>query len=149
MSAVLQFQRQLSWVECARCHMAFGLSVQFEQDRRNDHTNFYCPAGHSNYFPGRSDAEKLKDKLAQRERDLEWERSQRRHAQAESIERYHKLNAVKGVVTKIKKKLARVENGVCPECKRTFANVARHMQTKHGIECNKPPKGSKVRVEAT
>lgn len=145
MSAVLRFQRQLSWVECANCNMAFGLSVQFEQDRRTDHATFYCPLGHSNYFPGKSEAEKLREQLAEKERTLEWERSQKRYAQAESIARFHKLNATKAVVTKIKKKLARVENGVCPECNRTFANVARHMQTQHGIECNTPPKGSKVR----
>lgn len=146
MSAVLNFQFRLQQVECAGCGIAFAMSEKFTKDRRDDHKTFYCPSGHSNYFAGKSEGEKLREQLAEKERVLEWERSQRRHAQAESITRFHQLRSVKGVVTRQKNKLARVENGVCPECNRTFANVARHMQSKHGVKCNQPPKGSQVRT---
>lgn len=125
--------------------MTFALPGRFIRDRRDDHKAFYCPNGHANYFNGPSEAEKLKTQLADKERALEFQRSRAETLRRSKEHVENQLRSVRGVVTKTKKQLARVDNGVCPECNRTFANVARHMQTKHGVECNKPPKGSKVR----
>jgi hypothetical protein len=111
--------------------MTFAMSEQFYQERRRLRDSFYCPTGHGQHFTGKSEAEELRERLAAKERALEWETGQRRVAQRESVSRFHKITALKGVVTKAKKKLARVDNGVCPECNRTFTNVSRHMQTKH------------------
>lgn len=146
-AVVLDFQYQLETVECANCCMTFAVAGQFIRDRRNDHKSFYCPSGHSNYFSGPSEAEKLKLELAQKERDLEWQRSRVSSLQRNKEYIENQLRATKGVVTKAKKQLARVENGVCPQCNRTFANVARHMQSKHGVECNQTPKGRLVRSQ--
>lgn len=145
MSAVLNFSLAMQKIECCNCHMTFAMSEAFYRARRDDKEWFYCPAGHQQHFTGKSEEEKLRALLAEKERSLEWERSRTRYAQAEAIDRFHQLRTMKGVVTKAKKKLARVDNGVCPECNRTFVNVARHMQTQHGVECNKPPRGSSVR----
>lgn len=146
MSAVLNFSLGMKKVECCNCHMAFAMSEEFYRQRRNDHESFFCPAGHRQYYSGKSEEEKLREQLADKERTLERERRRTKFAQDESIARFHQLNATKGVVTKMKKKLARVDNGICPECGRTVSQLARHMQSKHGVECNKPPKGSKVRA---
>ena len=145
MSAVLNFSLGMKKIECCNCHMAFGMTEEFYRERLRLRDSFYCPAGHAQHFTGKTEEEKLREQLASKERALAWEISQRRSAEAESTFRYRQLTATKGVVTKTKKKLARVNNGVCPECQRTFANVARHMITKHGIECNQLPEGSKVR----
>lgn len=41
------------------------------------------------------------------------------------------LNDAERAVKKAQNKLKRVERGVCPECNRTFNNLARHMACKH------------------
>jgi len=98
----------------------------------------FCPNGHSQVYVGKTEAQKLQDLLDAEKRRVEMFRR-------ENQEKERQLSAQKGLTTKFKNKLARVDNGVCPECNRTFQNVARHMQSKHGVKCNQPPKGSKVR----
>lgn len=144
-AVVLDFQYQLETVECANCCMTFAVAGRFIRDRRDDHKSFYCPNGHSNFYKGQSEAEKLKKQLEEKERALTWERSRVAELTRRKTRIENSLRAVKGVATKAKEALARTENGVCPQCNRTFAQLARHMQSRHGVECNKPPKGSEVR----
>jgi hypothetical protein len=76
----------------------------------------YCPLGHEFVF-----SDTAEEKL---------ERERRQHRATKDLlaaeERSH--SATKGQMTKLRK---RVEAGVCPRCKRTFQNLARHMETKH------------------
>lgn len=43
-------------LHCASCGIAFGITRDFEQRRRGDLKSFFCPAGHSQWFPGETDA---------------------------------------------------------------------------------------------
>lgn len=133
-AAVLDFQYQLETVECANCCMTFAVAGRFIRDRRDDHKGFYCPNGHTNFYNGKSEAEKLKDQLAQKERALSFEQSRVADLRRSKEHVENQLRSTKGLVTKAKKKLARVDNGVCPECKRSFQNLRRHMETKHSHE---------------
>jgi hypothetical protein len=115
-------------IVCARCSMAFAVPARFEQARRRDHREFWCPSGHGNLFHGPSVEEKLRKQVSDLEARLtharderDWERGRR-----ESTER--SLSATKGVLTRTKR---RVAAGVCPCCKRTFAQLARHMAGQH------------------
>jgi hypothetical protein len=45
-------------VECASCNLTFAVTSYFHRARRNDHKVFYCPSGHHNYYPQKSDVEK-------------------------------------------------------------------------------------------
>lgn len=38
-------------VECANCSVAFCLPEDLHGRRKEDHKTFYCPNGHSNYYP--------------------------------------------------------------------------------------------------
>jgi len=122
------FTNGLVLIECANCHMNFGVTEAFQKARRDDHKGFTCPNGHSNYYSGHSEEEKLrlerdrlKQQLAQRDDEITNQRRRKEHAQR-SAQTY------KGHLTRVKK---RVAHGVCPCCNRTFANVARHMATQH------------------
>lgn len=119
---------RISTITCAACSMTFGVPERFEANRRDDHTRFYCPAGHSNYFDGKSDADKLRDELS---------REQERRARLESSVEYWKgrerqkersVRAHKGIVTKMRKRIA---NGVCPCCHAKFKNLRDHMREQH------------------
>lgn len=118
----------LNIVECATCHMNFGMTPEFEQARRNDHQSFFCPSGHSNYYNAESNEEKLRrenQRLVQNRAYLEDKIS----SKDEKIDRLERSrNAHKGVVTRIKN---RVQHGVCPCCNRHFKNLEQHMHSKH------------------
>lgn len=115
-------------IDCAKCHMTFGIPDRFQKDRRNDHATFYCPAGHDNYYPGKSEAEKLREQLDRTKKSLEIEHQLREGAQRRADAAQRSLSATKGVVTKMKR---RISNGVCPCCNRHFKDLERHMHNQH------------------
>lgn len=133
---------------CANCGLAFGLTAEFEAKRRKDKQSFYCPNGHSQYFPGETDEQKqirqLREQLAAKERDRAAAESGRQvwRQRAESTER--RLRGTKAVVTRMRKRAAA---GVCPVegCKRHFANLQRHIATKHPERAHKSRTRRKAR----
>lgn len=115
---------------CARCKCEMWLPDSLnESARRSENVSFYCAYGHAQYFPqGESEETKLRrerdcltQQVAEKNDAIAYQRKR-----AERTER--QLSATKGVVTRIKN---RVGHGVCPCCTRSFANLARHMQTQH------------------
>lgn len=117
----LNYTEQLVVEHCCSCGMAFAMPADYESRRRDDHRNFYCPAGHSQYYTGKSEAEKQRDRADWLERQLANRDEDLRATRASLI-------ATKGVLTKTRKRIA---HGVCPCCKRTFANLERHMSNQH------------------
>lgn len=119
---------------CCECKMKFALDREFYNERRNDHKLFFCPAGHQQFYSGKSDKEKLEQEvkaLKERESYLE-EAKARLHNQLASSK--HRERAQKAAKTRL---FNRVKNGVCPCCNRTFSNLAEHMKTKHPETCQK------------
>lgn len=118
----------LEHAECASCSMVFGLTEKFQRARRNDHNTFYCPNGHSNYYPGKSEAEKLRDQLAGERARLDQARAdvERLHGRVKLRER--QVAARKAVATKLRKRIAA---GTCPCCHATFKDLRKHMQAQH------------------
>lgn len=122
-------------LSCARCGMLFGIPQDFEQRRRNDHQEFVCPSGHTNYYPQESEAERLTRELKQKNDELARQRAhadQRearlREIAAESRRKDNRINGYKGVVARTKR---RVANGRCPCCSHQFKNLEAHMKTRH------------------
>ena len=117
-------ETQFSTIECSMCGLRFGLPARYEDRRREDHREFWCPNGHSQYYPGETEAEKLRRELDTAKHNLAaWRESYAREAKSHS--------ATKAQVTRLKN---RVHAGVCIECHRHFANVERHMASKHPTE---------------
>lgn len=121
---------QLETIACWLCGCTFAMSADLKANMKSRKETLFCPKG---CRLGLGEPE-WKKKL---ERALESEEYYKRRAaknreRAERIER--QLSATRGVVTRIKK---RVAHGVCPCCQRTFVNLARHMKAKHsgyGVE---------------
>ncbi len=111
----------LDLVECCKCGVAFGLTEEYEENRRQDHVWFWCPNGHQQHYSHESREEKLK-------RQLEQTSSQLARTQSSLETSRRSKAAIKGQLTKTKR---RVANGVCPCCNRTFADLARHMHGQH------------------
>lgn len=98
----------------------------FDVAKRHKNHTVYCPLGHEFVYGSTA------------EEQLEEERSRRIQAEERAAARLDLLRqeershaATRGHVTRKKKQLDRVKNGVCPCCSRSFVNLARHMETKH------------------
>ena len=119
---------ELESTTCYLCGIVFAFPADLMAKRRRDHETFYCPVGHSQAFIGKSKEERLEEEL--KAARLEIKRAEYR-AQSERIDRERiekQLTAARGQLTKARKRIA---NGVCPCCHRSFAQLQRHMATKH------------------
>lgn len=115
-------------IECADCHIIFGVPVAFELTRRRDHETFCCPAGHDNYFPGESDLERAERfrRNAVKRSELAEADARRAREQAKSAARSRA--AVRGHLTRTKRRLV---NGVCPCCDHEVPDLAAHLADQH------------------
>ena len=122
--STITYTRELVVVTCW-CGITHGIPMNLDEHATNTGEAVYCPLGHEWVRAGRLDRLK-KDLDATRRR----EQANRDLLHAE--ERSH--SATKGHLTRSKH---RAERGICPHCTRTFANLARHVQSKHAAECAK------------
>ena len=99
-----------SLLRCSECSIEFWVCEDFERRRRADHATFYCPNGHSQYFPQKSDVDKLRDLL----------REERVRCMAAEEQR-----------DTAKRKLERVKSGQCPYCERRFRSLSKHIASRH------------------
>lgn len=121
MGACLQFQASLVSETCIECGIEFAIPSGYRRQRLEDHRGFHCPNGHSQFFAGETEAQKLQKQLDIEKRKLEFERNQRATLEAQ----------LSAAVKKTKRLTHRVECGVCPHCQRTFKQLAAHMKSKH------------------
>lgn len=120
----LNVSDELVPVQCGKCGIYFAMPKKFKEERLKDHRkNFYCPNGHARIFSGKTDLQKAKEQIKSLKDDLETA-----NYRAEEIKR------------KFEKQQKRSAHGICPCCKRTFKQLAAHMQHKH------PNFGKKLRV---
>jgi uncharacterized Zn finger protein (UPF0148 family) len=128
LSRTITLETTLELHNCPVCGVAYAGPAQLFESRRADHGSFYCPNGHSLSYPQQSDAEKAQAE-AEKYKKL-WKQEQKYAADVlnERNAAQRSLRATKGVLTRTKNRIA---NGVCPCCNRSFAQLERHMQTKH------------------
>ena len=91
-----------------------------DQSRSSSPMSVFCPLGHQFVFGVTDEVKRLRDELA---------RTQGRLDQAQARAAGAEMQALKAA-----RKLNRVAKGICPECKRSFTNLARHMKCKHPRE---------------
>jgi hypothetical protein len=121
-AASLSYQGYLETQTCGACGIEFAAPKSFFDERRKDHKkNWYCPNGHARIFTGETEAERLA-------RELEAERNAAARLRADLGAKTKSVIALRGQVTKSRKRAAA---GVCPCCKRTFRQLAAHMGMKH------------------
>jgi len=56
-------------IDCAECKIPFWITNGADDRFRKEHKTFYCPNGHTNFYPQKTDAEILKGRLA--DKDIE------------------------------------------------------------------------------
>jgi hypothetical protein len=118
MSIALNASLSYEACQCSECAIRFLVPEAWRKERHADHRNFYCPNGHSQYYPQKSEAEVLREELDRTRKDLGARLS-------EANERANKAES------EAKRVRQRVRGGVCPCCKRNFHALRRHMASKH------------------
>lgn len=111
---------------CPICGVLYAAPERLFDYARDHGSEWYCPNGHNLVF-----TETNEQKLQRKEEELA--RARRREAATRELLRAEERShaATRGHVTRAKKQLSRIGNGVCPCCKRHFTNVERHMASKH------------------
>ena len=145
----LTLTTKLYTLNCCTCGILFAMPDDYDTARRDDHRSFYCPAGHSQSYNGKSEAERLREQLAAKDREIAAQRSRvevevNRTAEArrqrDAVQR--SLSATKAVVTRTKKKIVA---GRCPCCSHKFRDLAIHMKVEHP---NYDPEKAATAIEA-
>ena len=128
MAALLTFNATLEDAgECPTCGVRFAIPHNLLASLRNSKAMFYCPNGHPQSFrQSRTEALEAELKAERERRERAEDLARRRREEADVLRRTKqqtlgKLRALKG----------RVKNGVCPCCNRSFAQLAKHIATKH------------------
>jgi hypothetical protein len=117
---------------CCNCSMAFAMPGDFQRRMRDnpgpDGLSFCCPQGHRQYYTGKTEEQKLRERLAREEQAKTRLRSRLDQANADAAHQAAVARGYKGALVKTKR---RIGKGVCPCCNRHFADVERHMASKH------------------
>jgi hypothetical protein len=127
MTSALKYSGELVILTCW-CGVTHAVPDSLRDEQLRQHNagqrplGIYCPLGHAHVPAGEGEAAKLKRQLA-------FERDQLAAARAERDQIEASRRAIKGQVTKLRK---RIVAGACPfGCRRHFANLERHVATKH------------------
>jgi hypothetical protein len=119
MSVGLTYTGQLS-VEVCWCGIHHAVPTELVEMQRRQfrdglrQVDIYCPLGHAWVRAGEGEATRLKRELAERQAQLVATRDQ--------------LAAAEREASRARKRAAK---GICPCCKRSFVNVARHVAGQH------------------
>ena len=121
MGQVLSLAIQLSTIDCGSCGGTYAINERFRQQCSNYGRSWNCPYCQTGWgYSGNGELEKAQKALAAEQQRL-----------CLALARENEERAAKD---KLERKLKRVGRGVCPDCNRTFANLARHMNCKHGAK---------------
>jgi hypothetical protein len=118
------------------CGIALAIPEDLYDYARRKGTQVFCPIGHS-FVYGDTEYKRLQREAKEAREAAEFERRRRASALAEldqaNAEADHQRARVRGYQGALVKSKKRAAGGVCPVpgCKRSFANVARHVETVH------------------
>lgn len=107
----------LTQFSCGGCGGVYALNERYREHAYRNAGTWHCPYCGISWGYSETEVDRLKKELA-----------------AESARKLNALseaNVARVERDKAMRKLKRVSHGVCPECKRTFSDLARHMLCKH------------------
>lgn len=115
---------------CGLCAGVYALAENYAKKKQEEGGFWTCPycAKPWGYHKDGSELEQAKRLIAaaQDRASANWQRYLEETERKAAVER--RLSAEKAVVTRMRRRAAA---GVCQCCKRTFQDLARHMQSKH------------------
>ena len=114
-------------ITCANCGILFSIPDRFDEARRQDKREFFCPNQHSLSYH-ESEADKLRKELVREKQRTEQLEARARNLAAERDRQQRSARAMRGQVTKIKNRLVAA---LCPVCDHALPDVAAHLASEH------------------
>lgn len=116
---MITFTEQVTLVQvnCGHCGGTYAINERYKQQRNEQGGGWHCPYCECSWGYFTSENQRLK-------KELEDSKNQLRASKCETL-------SERNLRESAEKKLRRVDAGVCPHCRRTFTNLARHMACKH------------------
>ena len=96
---------KMTFLHCGSCGVPFAMSNDFITAKKEDHETWYCPRGCPRYYPSDTEEEKLKRKLREKQERLNQEIRCCISAREEANHLARSRSALKGQITKLKKKI--------------------------------------------
>lgn len=128
---------------CKSCQNAFYYSGARKSYNMNDGGSFWCPYCGTKWTYREGEKERLKAERERLQKQLAVKTTELDQVKAEADRQKRRAAAQFGQNTKLRKQIA---GGICPCCRRPFANLMRHMQNQHPDfvnegthECNPNP----------
>jgi hypothetical protein len=121
-------------ITCFKCGITFAVPTHYQVKRLEDGESFWCPNGHSQAYC-ESTVKRLEREKAKLVAQLDQRKAEAEHFREERDATERRLKATKGVVTRIKN---RVAGGICPCCDKGFADLRDHMREAHPDYEHKP-----------
>ena len=112
---------------CTVCNIAYSIPVEFDQRRRQDGQNFYCPNGHAQGYHD-TEADKQRKRADYLSAQLQVERNSHKWTKDNLAVTERRRAAQKGKNTLIKN---RIKRGLCPCCHAKFKDLEGHMTDQH------------------
>lgn len=116
--AKVSISLELSEISCGECGGVYAITERYRQQKYDKSGFWHCPYCQCSWGYGKGELQRKQEELDAEKRRLQLALTR------ENEERAAKEKALR--------KLKRVGRGVCPECNRTFENLAKHMNCKHG-----------------
>lgn len=123
--STVNFTVVLELIDCPACGLQFGVPQNWVITKRSNHSDLYCPAGHTMAFTSESPVEKLTREKFESERQLQAKINESRHAQLVAEKERAEAMLAKRKVER------RVAHGTCPCCNKTFSDLSNHMISQH------------------
>ena len=128
LAARVSTSTDLATITCGSCGGIYAVAETFRLHKQVKGGYWNCPYCQCLWGFGESEISKVRDQLRAAEEKVERERKRTEWAQQEARITERRRRALKGHLTKMKK---RVSHGLCPCCNRNFENLHRHMKVKH------------------
>ena len=120
MTTTLDALAVLAVEECPTCYVMHAIPRSLLTNAKEKGATWYCPNGHATVFRT-TELQRVRAELEKAQRAAITARKERDEAHQTTEREVKKRKAIE----------RRAGNGVCLACHRTFANVLRHMASKH------------------
>lgn len=114
-------------MECGNCGIVFYVPEVFWSNRLRDAQTWYCPNGHGRVYR-ETEGDRLRKRLADEQERSAFLRNEAQRAREARQHAEKRVSAMKGVVTRTKRRIAA---GKCIRCSCEFPDLAEHMAEAH------------------
>jgi hypothetical protein len=114
--------------DCIHCGVIFYWPAELDRQAKDHQRTFYCPGCRGSMQYHETEAMRLKKQLDAAKESAQFARDEAQRQREHRLHADRRVTAMKGVVTRTKKRIA---SGKCVRCSCEFPDLAEHMAEAH------------------